>query len=96
VLEDLYGRAIPLQDGGRVVADAGYLRESIRRPEAKIVAGYQAIMPPYDEKQVSEEDVVKLIAYLRSLRPGETPPRVEDAVPPAIPPAAAKEGAAKP
>jgi cytochrome c oxidase subunit II len=96
VLEDLFGRAVPLQTGGRVVADPGYLRESIRRPDAKIVAGYQPIMPPYDDKQVGEEDVVKLIAYLRSLRRGETPPRIEDAVPPAIPPAAPKEGAAKP
>ena len=34
--------------GGTVVtADAGYIRESILNPSAKIVAGYQNIMPTF-------------------------------------------------
>lgn len=81
VLEGIYGREVHLTSGRRVIADEGYLRESILRPDAKIVAGYQPIMPPY---QLSEEEVLKLIAYLKSLRPGETPPRVEDAAPPSL------------
>ena len=45
VLENLYGKAVPLQSGGVVRADENYLRESILYPSAKIVAGYENIMP---------------------------------------------------
>ena len=46
-LEALYKRPVPLRDGGSVVADEDYLRESIRMPDAKIVAGFASpsIMP---------------------------------------------------
>ncbi len=49
-----------------MVADEGYLRESILNPAAKIVAGYQPIMPTY-KGQISEENVLRLIAYIKSL-----------------------------
>lgn len=82
VLENLYGKQVPLQDGQSVQADAGYLRESILYPSRKIVAGYQNIMPSY-EGQVDEEEMVQLIAFLKTLGPGQTPRRVERAEPPA-------------
>lgn len=65
-LVGLYGRTVTLQDGRTVLADEGYLRESILRPAAKIVAGYPPIMPAY-EGQISEEGILQLIAYIRSL-----------------------------
>jgi hypothetical protein len=37
--------------------------------------------------QVDEEDVIKLIAFIKSLEPGQTPVRTEDAAPPIAPPA---------
>jgi cytochrome c oxidase subunit 2 len=88
VLEGLYRRTVPLRNNRTALADEAYLRESILQPEAKVVAGYEPIMPPY---QLSEEDVLKVIAYLKSLRPGDTPPRVEDGTPPALPDAPGKQ-----
>jgi len=53
-----------------VVADEAYLRESILRPQAKIVAGYRTQMPTF-EGQVTEEQLLQLIAYIKSLGPKE-------------------------
>jgi cytochrome c oxidase subunit 2 len=83
-LENLYNQPVRLDDGREILADEEYLRESILKPNAKIVAGYRrpSIMPPY-EGEVSEENLIQLIAFLRQLGPGQTPPRVEEANPPA-------------
>jgi len=83
VLENLWNKQVTLQDGQTVQADAGYLRESILYPSRKIVAGYQNIMPSY-EGQVNEEELLQLIVFLKSLRTGQTPSRVERAEPPAL------------
>jgi cytochrome c oxidase subunit 2 len=88
VLEELYGKTVHLNDGRTVRADETYLRESILVPDAKIVAGYRPIMPPFPLKdkdgngQVSEDDLVRLVAFIKALHKGETPSRVEDATPP--------------
>jgi cytochrome c oxidase subunit 2 len=65
-LEGIYNRSVALQGGGMVVADDSYLRESILRPATKVVAGFQPVMPTY-EGQISEEDILHLLAYIRSL-----------------------------
>jgi cytochrome c oxidase subunit 2 len=82
VLEELYLSRVRLNNGQSVVADDGYLRESILDPGAKIVAGWENIMPTF-RGQVSEEEIVELIAFIKALRRGQTPPRVEDYPPPA-------------
>jgi cytochrome c oxidase subunit II len=66
VLNGLFGRAVHLQDGVTVVANEDYVRESILNPQAKIVAGYQPIMPTF-KGLVSEEQILGLIAYIKSL-----------------------------
>jgi cytochrome c oxidase subunit 2 len=81
VLEELFGKTVHLDDGRTVRADESYLRESILRPEAKIVAGWKPIMPSF-QGQVSEYDLIALVAYIKSLRRGDTPPRVEESRPP--------------
>ena len=48
------------------MADERYLRESILNPRAQIVAGYPPIMPPF-EGQISEEGLLQIIAYIKSL-----------------------------
>jgi cytochrome c oxidase subunit 2 len=89
ILESLYGATVPLQGGRTTVADDNYIRESILNPRARVVLGWEPIMPTF-EGEVSEEDLIKLIAFIKSLGPGETPQRNEESVPP--PPAkAAKE-----
>jgi cytochrome c oxidase subunit 2 len=64
---------VPLADGRTVVADDNYLRESIVNPSAKIVRGYPSpsLMPPY-QGQASEEQLMGLIAYVKSLKPTAT------------------------
>ncbi len=66
VLEDLYNKPVGLATGETVIADEGYLRESILRPSAKMVAGYTVRMPTF-QGQISEEGVVQIIAYIKSL-----------------------------
>jgi cytochrome c oxidase subunit 2 len=81
VLEDLYLKRVPLRDGGTVVADDGYLREAILYPRAKIVQGWEPIMPTF-KGQVDEEELIQLLAFIKSLRPGMTPRRNEEFPPP--------------
>lgn len=67
-LVGLFGREVKLDGGKTATADEAYLRESILRPAAKVVAGYRPIMPPYEaEAKISEEGLNDLIAYLKSL-----------------------------
>ena len=66
VLEDVFGTTVTLQSGQKVVADEAYVRESILNPAAKIVAGYQPIMPTF-QGQVSEEQLLALVEYVKSL-----------------------------
>jgi cytochrome c oxidase subunit 2 len=67
-LAGLFGKPVVLAGGGRAVADDAYLRESILNPTAKLVAGYQPIMPTF-RGQVTEDDLMQLIAYIKSLKP---------------------------
>ena len=66
-LAGVFGRTAKLVDGRTVVADEAYLRESILEPNAKQVAGYPANMPTY-KGQLNEQDLFRLIAYLKSLQ----------------------------
>jgi len=66
-LAGLYGREVHLQDGSTVMADENYIRESILAPKAKIVAGWQPIMPVF-QGQVDEEEMLELIAYIKTLQ----------------------------
>lgn len=65
-LEGIYGRPVALQDGTQLEADDAYLRDAILRPEKHLVAGYQPLMPTF-QGRVSEEELMALLAYLRSL-----------------------------
>jgi cytochrome c oxidase subunit II len=65
-LAGLYGSEVALQDGHTVMADDSYIRESILNPQAKITAGFQPLMPSY-QGRVNEEELIQLIAYIRSL-----------------------------
>jgi cytochrome c oxidase subunit 2 len=66
VLAGLFRKPVRLQSGETVIADENYLRESILNPQAKIPAGFQPLMPPFQGK-VNEEEVIQLIAYIKSL-----------------------------
>ncbi len=66
LLTGVFGSEVHLQNGQTIVADETYVRESIMNPVAKIVAGYQPVMPTY-QGQLSEDQIVQLIAYIKSL-----------------------------
>jgi cytochrome c oxidase subunit 2 len=57
---------VALADGSETIADDAYLRESILDPRARIVRGYEPLMPTF-QGLVTEEQVMELIAYIRSL-----------------------------
>jgi cytochrome c oxidase subunit II len=77
-LAGVFGHAVTLQNGSTVIADEAYVRESIVNPQAKVVAGFQPIMPTF-QGLVTEEQLLQIIAYVRSLNaplgsPGQAAP----------------------
>ena len=62
----LYGKPVLLTNGQTVIADDAYLRQHILTPSAQTVNGYPQIMPTF-KGQVSEEGLLQLIAFIKSL-----------------------------
>jgi cytochrome c oxidase subunit 2 len=65
-LVGLFGKSIKIQGGSAVVADETYVRDSILNPHAKVVAGYQPIMPTF-KGLISEDGILQILAYVKSL-----------------------------
>jgi len=77
VLAGLYGKSRPLTTGQDILVDDNYIRESILNPTAKVAAGFQPIMPTF-QGQVSEDDMIRLLSYVKSIpAPGAQAPQVE-------------------
>ncbi|MBK9155885.1 MAG: cytochrome c oxidase subunit II [Chloracidobacterium sp.] len=93
-LEGIFNKEIKLVGGSTVVADDAYIRESILNPGAKIVEGYQPIMPTF-KGQVTEEQLVALVAYIKSLS-GVADTGGQPAAPAATPAATAPANSAPP
>jgi len=70
MLAGVFGSQVTLQGGEIITADENYLRESIVNPQAKIVNGYQPNMPTF-QGQVSEDALLQLLAYIKSLSKSE-------------------------
>jgi len=70
MLAGIVGTSVTLQDGSTVKVDEDYLRESILTPQAKVVKGFAPVMPTF-KGQLNEEQILQLIAYIKSL--GATP-----------------------
>ena len=62
----IYGRVVALRDGGDAVVDEGFMRDAILEPAKSPPAGYAAVMPSF-VGQLDEEQVVSLVAYIKSL-----------------------------
>lgn len=84
-LKDIVGKQAELADGSSVLIDEGYLRESIMNSQAKIVKGYQPLMPAF-QGLINEDNLVSLVEYIKSLSPTAT--TTPAAAPPAAPDAA--------
>jgi len=65
-LAGLYGTYVHLQDGSVRLADEAYIRDCILTPRSFTVAGYPPVMPDFSG-QLGEDDLMKLVAYIKSL-----------------------------
>jgi cytochrome c oxidase subunit II len=65
-LDGVFGHEVKLASGDTVLADETYIRESILNPASKVTEGYQPVMPTF-QGVVSEEGLLSLTAYIRSL-----------------------------
>jgi len=77
-LGGLYGTQVELESGQKVLFDESYVRESVLDPNAKVAKGFPAVMPSF-RGQVSEEQMLDLIAYIKSLAPQQQRELVEGA-----------------
>lgn len=66
-MKGIFGSKVPLTNGRIVTADEEYLRESIVDPNAKVVNGYQPIMPTF-KGTIKDEDIAAIIQYLKTLQ----------------------------
>ena len=72
-LKDIVGTTVELQDGSSATIDEAYLRESILNSQAKIVKGFQPLMPTF-QGLISEENLAALIEHVKSMSPKATTP----------------------
>jgi cytochrome c oxidase subunit 2 len=72
-LQGLYGRPVRLSDNRVVIADDNYIRESILNPNAKVVSGFQPIMPTF-QGVVSEEGLIQITEYIKHMSQQESEP----------------------
>jgi cytochrome c oxidase subunit 2 len=63
----IYGHEVTLSDGSKVTVDENYIRESILNPQAKIVMGFQPIMPTF-QGLLKDREIDALIAFIKSLQ----------------------------
>ena len=87
ILAGAFGEEVELADGSVQIVDENYLRESIINPTAKVVKGYQPLMPTY-KGQVTEEELLQLISYIKSLASDATENQATgsgDSTPPPLP-----------
>jgi len=77
-LAGVFGKPVPLEGGGTVVADEQYVRDSILLPQKQIVARRQPVMPSF-QGRVSEDQLLQLIAYIKSLgdQPAQAAPSAQ-------------------
>ena len=66
LLDGIYSKPVALATGAVIIADEQYLHDSILLPQKDVTAGYAPVMPTY-QGVLSEEDVMQLVAYLKSL-----------------------------
>lgn len=71
-IKNIVGTSVELQDGSSVTIDEAYLRESILNSQAKVVKGFQPLMPTF-QGLISEENLVALIEHVKSLSPKAAP-----------------------
>jgi len=62
----VFGRSQNLADGTTVTVDENYIRESILEPQARVVAGFEPVMPTY-QGRLKDAEITAIIEYFKSL-----------------------------
>lgn len=83
-LEGIFNHDVKLVGGATVKADEEYIRNSILNPSGQVVEGFQPIMPTF-KGQVTEEQLVALVAYIKSLSGDQAGGAATPAAPAATP-----------
>ncbi|HWE49149.1 MAG TPA: cytochrome c oxidase subunit II [Bryobacteraceae bacterium] len=91
-LNGIFGTTVELKDGSQTRVDEAYIRESVLYPQAKIVAGYDDIMPTF-KGLLTEDGLLKIVEYVRSLGPKNG---TQTSVPPAAVETTATESTTQP
>src|SRR5687768_5853383 len=65
-LQGKFGSQETLSNGQTITVDENYVRESILTPQAKLVNGYQPLMPTF-QGLVNEDGVASLVEHIKSL-----------------------------
>ena len=66
-LANVYGSKLKLANGGEVLVNEAFLRDTILNPSQHVPAGYAPIMPTY-QGQISEEGLIDLVEFIKSLK----------------------------
>ena len=70
LLDGVYGHPVPLETGRFVQADERYIRDSILLPASEVAAGYKPVMPTF-QGHISEDELLKIIAYIKAIGKNE-------------------------
>ena len=63
----VFGRQEEFADGTSVTVEENYIRESIMKPQAKLVKGYPPVMPTY-AGQLQEDEIMGIIEFLKTVK----------------------------
>jgi cytochrome c oxidase subunit II len=66
-LKNIFGKPVQLQNNTTVTVDEAYLRESVLQPQSKIVRTYTNVQMPTFQGQISEDGILQVISYIRSM-----------------------------
>ncbi|MDB5039025.1 MAG: cytochrome c oxidase subunit 2 [Bacteriovoracaceae bacterium] len=66
--QGLFGSEVELSDGTKIKADENYIRESIFKPQVKIVKGFENMMMPPYVGQIDDTEMSAVIEYIKSVK----------------------------
>lgn len=71
-LKGIFGHEVVMKSGEKITVDEDYIRESILDPQAKVVAGYDPVMPTY-KGRIKEEEIKAIFEYIKTLKDEGSP-----------------------
>ncbi|OIO65854.1 MAG: cytochrome c oxidase subunit II [Candidatus Marinimicrobia bacterium CG1_02_48_14] len=64
--KNVFGHTVELSDGTTITIDENYIRESVLKPQAKVVKGFAPVMPTF-QGLLSNREIDGIIAYIKTL-----------------------------